>query len=129
MIGELNELSYEIEFYEDKDGHKEIEEFLLQLEKSNQKNDKSLLKKIVHQFNMLELLGNRLNEPQAKFLKGYRHPIMELRPMPERFFYASWQDNKIVMLHHYTKRQNKTDPKEVEKALKRLDDWYDRKGR
>lgn len=122
-------MSYEIEFYEDKDGHKEIEAFLLQLGESNQKNDNSLLKKIVHQFNMLELLGNSLNEPQAKFLKGYRYPIMELRPMPERFFYAAWQDNKFVMLHHYTKKQNKTDPKEVEKALKRLDDWYERKGK
>jgi phage-related protein len=122
-------VTYEIEFYEDNDGYSEIDDFLHHLDESNQKFDKALLKKIIHQMNMLEMLGPKLNEPQSKFLKGYRHPIMELRPMPERIFYAAWQNDKFVLLHHYTKKQNKTDPKELEKALKKLDDWYERKGR
>ncbi|KRK52908.1 hypothetical protein FC97_GL002077 [Companilactobacillus kimchii DSM 13961 = JCM 10707] len=116
-------------FYEDENGVSEVNEFLQHLDNSNQKSDKALLKKIIHQVNMLELLGNKLNEPQAKFLKGYKYPLMELRPIPERFFYASWQGNKFILLHHYTKKQNKTDIKEVQKALDKLDDWYERKGR
>ena len=122
-------VAYEIKFYQDENGYSEIGEFLHHLDESKQRSDKALLKKIIHQMNMLEMLGAKLNEPQAKFLKGYRHPIMELRPMPERIFYAAWQRDKFVLLHHYTKKQNKTDPKELEKALKKLDDWYKRKGR
>ncbi|WP_270321999.1 type II toxin-antitoxin system RelE/ParE family toxin [Weissella confusa] len=120
---------YELEFYEDKDGYSEVAEFLGKLDKSTQKDDKALLKKVIHQFNLLELIGNELNEPRSKRLKGYGLPIMELRPMPERFFYAGWQGNKYVILHHYTKKQNKTDPKEVQRAVKKLEDWYERKGR
>ncbi|ATO45464.1 hypothetical protein C5L30_001946 [Companilactobacillus farciminis] len=122
-------MAYEIVFYEDENGFSEIDDYLRQLDKSNQKNDKILLRKIIHQMNMLELLGNQLKEPQSKFLKGYRYPIMELRPMPERIFYAIWNGNKFVLLHHYTKKQNKTSTKEIEKALRKLDDWYNRKGR
>ena len=122
-------MAYEIVFYEDENGFSEIDDYLRQLDKSNQKNDKILLRKIIHQMNMLELLGNQLKEPQSKFLKGYRYPIMELRPMPERIFYAIWNGNKFVLLHHYTKKQNKTSTKEIDKALRKLDDWYNRKGR
>ena len=122
-------MAYEIVFYEDENGFSEIDDYLRQLDKSNQKNDKILLRKIIHQMNMLELLGNQLKEPQSKFLNGYRYPIMELRPMPERIFYAIWNGNKFVLLHHYTKKQNKTSTKEIEKALRKLDDWYNRKGR
>lgn len=122
-------MAYEIVFYEDANGFSEIDDYLRQLDKSNQKNDKILLRKIIHQMNMLELLGVQLKEPQSKFLKGYRYPIMELRPMPECIFYAVWNGNKFVLLHHYTKKQNKTSTKEIEKALRKLDDWYNRKGR
>lgn len=117
---------YQIDFYEDKNGYSEIKEFLKKLDSSNQKDDKKVLKKIIKQVDMLALLGNQLREPQAKFLKGYRYPIMELRPMPERIFYAAWSRDRFVLLHHYTKKQNKTDKKEVEKALKNLDDWLER---
>jgi phage-related protein len=120
---------YELVFYEDAEGYSEVAEFLKKLGTSIKKNDASLLKKIIHQFNMLEILGHELNEPQSKRLKGYDLPIMALRPMPERVFYASWSGNKYVILHHYTKKQNKTNPKEVSKAIEKLKDWYDRKGR
>lgn len=110
---------YELIFYEDENGYSEVAEFIQTLSNSSQKDDATLLKKIVHQFNMLEILGNKLNEPQFKRLKGYDLPIMELRPMPERIFYARWQGDKYVILHHYTKKQNKTDPKEVKKAVEK----------
>lgn len=117
---------FQIDFYEDRNGYSEIEEYLKKLDDSNQRDDKKVLKKIINQLDMLALLGNQLHEPQAKFLKGYRHPIMELRPMPERIFYASWNKDRFVLLHHYTKKQNKTSKKEVEKALNNLDDWLER---
>ena len=77
---------------------------------------------------MLKLFGPKLNEPHAKFLKGYKYPIMALRPMPEKIFYAAWNNNGFILLHHYTKKQNKTDLREINRALKKLEDWYNRKG-
>lgn len=120
---------YQIDFYEDKNGISDVTEFIEYLDQSTQKQDHQILTKLTYQLELLSQLGNMMHEPQAKFLKGYRHPLMELRPMPERFFYASWDRNRFVILSHYKKKQNKTDPREVEKALDRLDDWLERKGK
>ncbi|MCF1843133.1 MULTISPECIES: type II toxin-antitoxin system RelE/ParE family toxin [Lactobacillus] len=49
--------------------------------------------------------------------------------MPERVFYGTWDKNKFVILNHYTKKENKTDPKQIRKAIDLLDDWYERYGR
>lgn len=117
---------FEIDLYEDKDGKSDLSNFFNKLSNSNQKNDQAILKKLLHQLDMLQDLGPQLNEPQAKFLKGYRFPIMELRPQPERIFYAAWKENRFILLHHYTKRKNKTDPKEIKIAINRLQDWLDR---
>lgn len=120
---------YKIVFYKDSAGDCEIRDFFHKLDISNQRNDVALLKKVKHQMDMLEKLGPKLNEPQSKALIGYEYPINELRPMPERFFYARWQGNKYVLLHHYTKKMYKTDPRELHKALNKLNDWYTRKGK
>lgn len=77
---------YQIDFYEDKTGYSDVEEFIEHLDESNQKQDHQILTKLTYQLELLSQLGNRMHEPQAKFLKDYRHPLMELRPMPERFF-------------------------------------------
>ncbi|WP_056951093.1 type II toxin-antitoxin system RelE/ParE family toxin [Lacticaseibacillus nasuensis] len=120
---------YEIDLYEDSDGYCEILEFFHDLDQSNEKSKKVLLGKITHQLDLLQLLGPTLHEPQAKYLKGYRHPLFELRPIPERIFYAAWTDGRYVLLSHYTKKQNATDSRQVERALRLLDDWLTRKER
>lgn len=120
---------YQIDFYEDSTGYSDVEEFINHFDQSKQKQDHQILTKLTYQLELLSQLGNQMHEPQAKFLKGYRHPLMELRPMPERFFYAGWAQNRFVILSHYKKKQDKTDPREIEKALTRLDDWLNRKGR
>lgn len=117
---------YEIDFYEDKNGYSDVNEYIDKLDQSSQKQDKQILTKLTYQLNLLEILGNRMHESQAKFLKGYRHPLMELRPMPERFFYAGWAKNRFVILSHYRKKTDKTDPRQIAKALDRLDDWLER---
>lgn len=118
---------YEVDFYEDKQGRSDVYEYISKLNHSKQKQDRQVLNKFIYQLSMLEELGGQMKPPQTKFLKGYRHPLMELRPQPERFFYAGWTKNRFVILSHYTEKNNKTDPKEIEKALNRLDDWLERK--
>ncbi len=80
---------YEIDFYEDRNGHSELQDFLEALNQSHRKEDLVLLRKIIFQLELLSQLGPQLREPHAKFLKGYRYPVMEPRPMPERIFLCS----------------------------------------
>ncbi|WP_323059100.1 type II toxin-antitoxin system RelE/ParE family toxin [Limosilactobacillus reuteri] len=120
---------YEIVFYEDKNGNSEISDYFEKISNSQQKQDKAIFKKLTHQMDMLEMLGTQLNEPQAKYLKHLKYPLWELRPMPERIFYGVWQGDKFVLLSHYTKKSNTTDPRELSKAMRLLQDWYERKGK
>lgn len=115
----------EVVFYEDKNGNSDTFDYVTNISQSRQKDEIAIYKKLVHQINMLEMLG----EPQSKYLKGYKYPLWELRPMPERVFYGTWDKNKFVILNHYTKKENKTDPKQIRKAIDLLDDWYERYGR
>ncbi|MBD5316846.1 MAG: type II toxin-antitoxin system RelE/ParE family toxin [Bacteroides sp.] len=117
---------YKIDFYADKNGYSEVIDYIKKLDNSNQKQDKQILKKLYYQLDMLSNLGNEMKMPQSRFLKGYKYPLMELRPLPERVFYASWKKDRFVILSHYTKKANKTDPREISKALTRLEDWLER---
>lgn len=115
-------------FYEDKKHNSEIKEYFDRISCSSQKDDKKIYRKVMHQLNMLELLGRQLHEPNAKYLKGYKYPLFELRPQPERIFYVTWQKDKFVLLSHYTKKSNRTDPREINKALRLAQNWYERFG-
>ncbi|QHM51205.1 type II toxin-antitoxin system RelE/ParE family toxin [Lactiplantibacillus plantarum] len=118
---------YEIEVYEDRNGYSEIKSWLDSLNESKQKDDHKVLKKIRYQLKILEKLGTDIRPPHSKVLKGYKYPIMELRPQPERIFYASYDGDKFVLLSHYTKRQNRTDRRQVKHAIMLLEDWLARK--
>lgn len=120
---------YQVIFYEDKNSHSETFDYFLRISHSKQKQDKATYVKMRHQINLLKSLGPMLHSPQSKKLKGYRHQIWELRPMPERVFYGVWHQSKFILLNHYTKKSNETDPRQIEKALSLLDDWYERKGK
>ena len=37
--------------------------------------------------------------------------------------------NNFVLLNHYAKKKDETDPRQIERALSLLDDWYERKGK
>lgn len=118
---------YEIEVYEDNNGYSEIKEWLDRLNESSQKGDQKVLRKVRYQLKVLQELGSDIRLPHSKVLKGYKYPIMELRPQPERVFYASYDGNKFILLNHYTKRQNKTDKRQVERAVRLFEDWLDRR--
>lgn len=117
---------YEIIFYEDRFGNSETFDYFKKISQSNQKQDKAIYTKMRHQMNMLRILGPRIHSPQSKRLKGYKYPLWELRPMPERVFYGIWKNKTFILLNHYTKKSNETDPRQVQKALSLLEDWYER---
>ncbi|WEV37943.1 type II toxin-antitoxin system RelE/ParE family toxin [Lactobacillus sp. ESL0677] len=74
----------------------------------------------------MQALGPGIRPPQSKVLKGYKYPIMKLHTLPDRIFYASYDANKFILLTHYTKKQNKTDKKQVERAISLLENWLER---
>lgn len=41
----------------------------------------------------------------------------------------SMEENNFVLLNHYAKKKDETDPRQIERALSLLDDWYERKGK
>lgn len=120
---------YKIVFYEDSMGNSEVKDYFERIRVSNQLEDKKIYGKARHQIDMLSMLGPQLHMPSSRRLKGLKYPLMELRPQPERIFYVTWQKNKYILLSHYTKKQNRTDPKELKKALILAQDWFERNGK
>jgi phage-related protein len=62
-------------------------------------------------------------EPYVKHLKGHgKH--YEIRAHCKdgiaRVFYVTWQGKRIVLLHGFIKKSNKTPQKEIEIAVKRM---------
>lgn len=65
------------------------------------------------------MYGKQAGEPYIKHLQG---EVYELRPLRDRILFVSWLNNSFVLLHHFTKKTQKTPRKEIEKALRELQD-------
>lgn len=78
---------------------------------------------MIREIELLEQYGTELREPHTKHLDG---PIWELRVKfstnSHRIFYFVWDDHKIVLLHAFTKKTQRTPASEL-KAAKR--NWKD----
>ena len=118
---------YQILFYEDKNGHSDIVEYIKELRTKSvtSKTDKINFNKIVAYIDMLEEYGTRIGEPVTKHLDG---EIWELRPLKNRFLYAYVEKDTFVILHHFMKKTQKTPKREIEKAKSNLQDYLERYG-
>ena len=116
---------YEIEFYEDKNGKSEIADFIRELNRkaSTNKECRINFNKVVAYLDLLEEYGTRIGEPVTKHLDG---DIWELRPLRNRLLYAYYKDNKFIILHHFIKKTQKTPKKEIEQAMRNLQDYLER---
>lgn len=114
---------YEIEIYEDKNGYSEIYEYINSLNKNTSKNNRIKLKKINMYIELLSRHGLTLTEPYIKKLDG---DIWELRPLRDRILFASWCNNKFVLLSIFMKQTQKTPKSEIEKAQRLLEDYKQR---
>lgn len=52
--------------------------------------------------------------------------IWELRPLRDRILFASWCNNKFVLLSVFMKQTQKTPQREIEKAKRLLEDYKKR---
>ncbi len=113
---------FDIIFYDDKDGHSEVEAFIKDLRERSlvSKDARINFNKVVAYLDLLEEIGTRVGEPVTKHLDG---EIWELRPLSNRILYAFYKDDTFILLHHFKKKSQKTPPGEIEKAKRELEDY------
>lgn len=59
-------------------------------------------------------------------IKYIGNNLWELRPIRDRIFFVSWENNSYVLLHHFMKKTQKTPKNEIEKAKRNLQDLIER---
>jgi len=108
---------WDIIFYEKEDGTMPVQEFL----------DKLPIKhhaKALRDIDVLEKYGTTLTEPHVKHIKG---KLWELRIKSandiSRIFYFIPVSKKIILLHGFVKKMQKTPNKEIETANNYLEDY------
>lgn len=117
---------YNILFYEDEQGNRPVEDFIDQLDAVAHKNKDARiqLEQIIYCLNRLEDKGTRAGE---KFTKRISGDVWELRPGGNRILFFGWNGNQFVLLHYFAKTTQKTPPKEIAIAERRMEKWLSRK--
>ncbi|MCR4778181.1 MAG: type II toxin-antitoxin system RelE/ParE family toxin [Lachnospiraceae bacterium] len=113
---------FNIEFYENVNGESDVKDFLRDLRNKAKSNKDARInfEKAVAYIDALEEAGTRIGQPITKHLEG---EIWELRPLSNRILYAYYENNTYVLLHHFVKKTQKTPRREIEKAIKEIDDF------
>jgi phage-related protein len=79
--------------------------------------------KIEKYFKMLQLRQGYLDEPYARHIQGkIRELRVDFAVIRHRIFYFTFVDKKIIILHGFIKKVQKTPPKEIQIALERYND-------
>ena len=118
---------FEIVFYTDARGFSDVEQFIKDLDtkSTNDKNARVNFTKIVAYFDLLEEYGVLIGMPVTRHLDG---AIWELRPISNRFLYAFYKNQSFIVLSCFEKKSQKTPRREIDKAVKRLEEYRKRNG-
>jgi phage-related protein len=119
---------FEVEFYVDDRGVSDLEEYLHNLDKKSKTSKHSRINylKIREYLKILEIKGTKAGFPVTRPIEGYPG-LWEIRPLKNRIFYFCFENNKIVLLHHFLKKSDKTPRKEIEVAVNRMNNHIRRK--
>lgn len=113
-------IEFTVEFYEDENGCRPVEEFLLKLNVKMRAKLFGLLK-------VLQEKGYQLREPYSKHLCD---GIFQIRGKvgndTTRILYFFYIDGKIILTNGFIKKTNKTPVKEIALAKKRRRDYLER---
>lgn len=115
---------YDIVFYEDKRGNSPVMDLINDLAAKKSKDARINLQKIYDYINALRQNGTYAGEPIMKPLKN---GIWELRPLKNRILFAAWIGNSFILLHHFVKKTQRTPAREIEQALRNLNDFKARR--
>ncbi len=112
--------TFAVEFYEDTQGDKPIEDFLLSL-------NIKMRAKLLGILKILEEKGNQLREPYSKHLED---GIFEVRAKVgtdiTRVLYFFYYDGKIILTNGFVKKTQKTPVNEIQLAKKRRNEYIER---
>lgn len=114
---------YEIYFYQDRNGHEPVKEYLNDLSSKKDKNSRINLNKIRDFMKVLMIKGTRAGEPYIKHIDG---ELWELRPLRNRILFARWHNGRFILLHYFIKKTQKTPKREIETAKRRFEDMLER---
>ena len=110
---------YKVIYYKDRNGRKPVAEYIDGLAEKTDKDSRIKLAKIRHYIKYLGAAGLAAGEPYVKHLDG---DIWELRPISDRILFAAWDGRKFILLHHFVKKTQKTPRREIEQAMRNLED-------
>lgn len=114
---------HKIYFYRDRKGKEPVLEYLQKLCRKKDKDSRIKANKINDYIEALRQYGTRIGEPYIKHIDGN---IWELRPLRDRIFFVAWHNGGFVLLHHFTKKTQKTPTREIEKAKREYADMIER---
>lgn len=115
---------YKIKIYETQSGKRPVEKYIEKLLKQHKEEE---VCEIHAYLKKLEEFGYDINEKFKKqAIKHLREDIYELRPSATRIFFFYFKDGEFIILHGYEKKQNKTDPNEINKAILEKNDYIKR---
>ena len=114
---------WELVFYEDETGRSPARDFLQSL-------DAKTVARFVWSIEQLRIHNVRAREPLVRHLEG---KLWELREESNtniyRLLYFFFSGRKIVFLHGFRKKEQKTPRREIEIALRRLSSFVKKEGR
>ena len=112
--------AWELEFYETAAGNSPVLEFLHELS-----DDDSA--RMAREFTLLQDYGIRLGMPHVRRLEG--SDLWELRTrgrLHHRILYVAVSGRRMLLLHGFTKKTDRTPVREIETAKARLADYRER---
>ena len=118
----MQQNEWTIVFYIDEQGRSPVREFLEGVDPKTQR-------RFVWSIEQLRLRNVQVREPLARHLEG---KVWELREESNtniyRLLYFFFAGRRIVFVHGFQKKTQKTPRREIETALKRLDEFTKREG-
>lgn len=114
---------YHVHYYKDKNGNCPIADYINELKGKHDKDSRIKLQKIYEYLVYLRKEGKQAGEPYVKRLDG---EIWELRPLRDRFLFATWDGKSFILLHRFMKKTRKTPPGEIKQAKRNLTDQRER---
>ena len=106
---------WNIVFYVDHRGKCPPREFIEELSVMEQAKIRNVLR-------LLQEFGSNLSMPHARQIKG---KLWELRPGGVRLFYFAYIEQQFVILHGYRKQSQKAPDREIEIAMRRMQELMD----
>ena len=119
---------YKVITYKDRNGKDEIAEYINELNEKIEKNKEARIryKKIMEYIDQLQKYGVAVGKPAIEHIVGT--DLWELRPASVRIFFAYWKNNVFILLHYFIKKSQKSPPREIERAQRKLKDFIERYG-